>query len=252
MTTDLASEVSPPSTAWCLFVELDGILLDSAPTPRAVRAHGALIDLLRTLHGICGGALAVVTGRPIADVDELLYPLMLPVAGIHGFERRNAQGAYFRAGSMGSGLSGLRDGLLDLARSLHGMLLEDKGCAFALHFRQAPHLEETVRLRMARLMTATAPTFELVEGDRAIEIKPVGGDKTTTVEAFMQEEPFAGRIPVYIGNDSLDVSGLAAARRFRGLGIGVGSSDPAVRRLAGPPEVRDWLLQLCKSAAASV
>ncbi len=132
------------------------------------------------------------------------------------------------------------------------MLLEDKGCAFALHFRQAPHLEETVRLRMARLMTATIPAFELVEGDRAIEIKPVGGDKTTAVEAFMQEEPFAGRIPVYVGNDSLDISGFTAVKRFKGLGIGVGSSDPAGRRLAGPSEVRSWLSQLCKSAAASV
>jgi trehalose 6-phosphate phosphatase len=233
-----------PRAPWCLFLDIDGTLLDIAPTPEAVSVDAALLDLLRRLERACGGAIALVTGRPIAAVDALFDPLQLPVAGVHGFERRNAQGHYFRPAFVGSGLSFLKAEVTALAQSLHGVLLEDKGCAFALHYRQAPDLEAAIRLRLARLMSAAQPAFELLDGDHVLEIKPVEHDKATAIEAFMQEEPFSGRAPVFIGDDTTDLDGFAAMRRFNGLAIAVGSRVPGEERLAGPRDVRAWLENL--------
>jgi trehalose 6-phosphate phosphatase len=234
----------PPQAPWCLFLDIDGTLLDIAPTPDAVNVDTALLNLLRRLERACDGALALITGRPIAAVDSLFAPLQLPVAGVHGFERRNAQGHYFRPGFVGSGLGYLRSEVTALAQSLHGVLLEDKGCAFALHYRQAPNLEETLRLRLARLVAVALPAFELLDGDHVVEIKPVEHDKSTAIEAFMQEEPFAGRTPVFIGDDTTDLDGFAAMKRFDGLAIAVGSRIPGEQRLAGPRDVRAWLESL--------
>lgn len=235
---------APPQAPWCLFLDIDGTLLDIAPTPDAVEVDTALLDLLRRLERASDGAIALITGRPIAAVDVLFDPLLLPVAGVHGFERRNAQGRYFRPGFVGSGLSYLRTEVTALAQSLHGVLLEDKGCAFALHYRQAPNLEETLRLRLARLVSAALPAFELLDGDHVVEVKPVEHDKSTAIEAFMQEEPFCGRMPVFIGDDTTDLDGFAAVKRFNGLAIAVGSRIPGERRLAGPRDVRAWLESL--------
>jgi trehalose 6-phosphate phosphatase len=163
---------------------------------------------------------------------------------VHGFERRNAQGHYFRPGFVGSGLSYLRSEVKALAQSLHGVVLEDKGCAFALHYRQAPNLEETIRLRLARLVSVARPAFELLDGNHVIEIKPVEHDKSTAIEAFMQEDPFAGRTPVFIGDDTTDLDGFAAMKRFDGLAIAVGARIPGERRLACPRDVRAWLESL--------
>ena len=249
--TTLGNEESarpaPPVTPWCLFLDIDGTLLDIAPTPDLVEVDASLLDLLRRLERACDGALALITGRPIAAVDALFAPLLLPVAGVHGFERRNAQGHYFRPAFVGSGLSFLRSEVTALAQSLHGVLLEDKGCAFALHYRQAPNLEESIRLRLARLVSAALPAFELLDGDHVVEIKPVEHDKSTAIEAFMQEEPFIGRSPVFIGDDTTDLDGFAAVKRFNGLAIAVGSRIPGEKRLAGPRHVRAWLEGLLKA-----
>ena len=238
---------APPQAPWCLFLDIDGTLLDIAPTPDAVNVDPALLNLLRRLERACDGAIALITGRPIAAVDALFAPLQLPVAGVHGFERRNAQGHYFRPGFVGAGLSFLRSEVKALAQSLHGVLLEDKGCAFAVHYRQAPNLEETIRLRLARLVSAALPAFELLDGDHVVEIKPIEHDKSTAIEAFMQEEPFTGRTPVFIGDDTTDLDGFAAMKRFNGLAIAVGSRIPGEKRLAGPRDVRAWLESLLVS-----
>jgi trehalose 6-phosphate phosphatase len=231
----------PPQAPWCLFLDIDGTLLDIAPTPDAVKVDVALLNLLRRLGRACNGAIALVTGRSIAAVDALFDPLQLPVAGVHGFERRNAQGRHFRPDFVGAGLSYLRSEVTALAQSLHGVLLEDKGCAFAVHYRQAPNLEETVRLRLARLVSAALPAFELLDGDHVVEIKPAEHDKSSAIEAFMQEKPFTGRTPVFIGDDTTDLDGFAAMKRFNGLAIAVGSRIPGDMRLAGPRDVRAWL-----------
>lgn len=238
---------APPREPWCLFLDIDGTLLEIAATPGAVVVDPSLLALLRRLHRACDGALALVTGRSIADADALFYPLQLPVAGVHGFERRNAQGHYLRPEFVGSGLGFLKSEVKAIAQSLHGVLLEDKGCAFALHYRQAPNLEESIRLRLAKLVCAARPSFELLDGDHVIEIKPVEHDKATAIAAFMQEEPFVGRVPVFIGDDTTDLDGFAAIRHYDGLAIAVGPRIPGERRLAGPRQVRAWLEGLLRT-----
>jgi trehalose 6-phosphate phosphatase len=238
-----------PEGPWCLFLDVDGTLLDIAETPDAVQVDGLLLDLLRRLHRISDGALALITGRTIPTIDSLFAPLHLAVAGVHGFERRNADGRYFRPSFVGPHLHQLRTELTAIATSLHGTLLEDKGCGFAMHYRQAPNLEETIRLRMARLVTTALPTFELLEGNNVIEIKPAEHSKATAIEAFMQEAPFTGRTPIFIGDDATDLDGLAAVKRFGGLAIAVGSR-PGDTRLATPGDVRDWLTTLASGSRA--
>lgn len=251
------SEVSPtagfpgiPAAPWCLFLDIDGTLLDFAPTPEAVQVDSALVDLLRRLDRACEGAMAFVTGRPIVEVDGLFEPLQLPVAGVHGFERRNARGHYFRPGFVGAGLEKLKAGMTSIARSLQGVRFEDKGCTFALHYRQVPNLEETIRLRLARLVFDVHPAFELLEGNLVAEVKPVEHDKSTAIEAFMQEDPFIGRTPVFIGDDITDLDGFAAVRRLNGLAIAVGARIPGEHRLTGPSEVRAWLARLLDAGRA--
>jgi trehalose 6-phosphate phosphatase len=127
---------------------------------------------------------------------------------------------------------------------LHGVLLEDKGCAFALHYRQAPNLEGTLRSRLARLLSVPLPAFELLDGDHVVEIKPVEHDKATAIEAFMREEPFRGRSPVFIGDDTTDLDGFVAMQRFDGLAIAVGPRIRGEMQLEAPRDVRAWLKRL--------
>jgi trehalose 6-phosphate phosphatase len=231
----------------CLFLDVDGTLLDIAPTPDSVRVEPALVDLLRELDRAFEGALALISGRPIVEVDDLFEPLFLSVAGVHGCERRDALGHWYRPTFVGTELEPIRTNLREYLPQFHGTLLEDKGCAVAVHFRQAPHLEEKLRLRLCALLSRTRE-FELVEGNFVLEIKPVAHNKATAIEAFMQEPPFAGRSPVFIGDDKTDLDGFAAVRRFNGQAISVGDRVTADRHLKSPAAVREWLETLLLEA----
>lgn len=234
---------NPQSAAmlrFCLFLDVDGTLLDIAPTPDSVRVDPALVNLLRQLDLVFDGAVALISGRPIVEIDDLFEPLFLSVAGIHGCERRDASGHWYRQAFVPADLEPIRTDLRDFLRQFHGTLLEDKGCVLAVHFRQAPHLEEKLRLRLSNFLTRIRE-YELLEGDHVIEIKPVTHNKATAIEAFMQEAPFAGRSPVYISDDKTDLDGFAAVRRFNGQAISVGDRVAADRKLKSPAAVREWL-----------
>lgn len=234
---------SGPATRCCLFLDIDGTLLEIASSPAGVQVDSELVSLLRCLDIACDGALALVSGRPIVQVDSLFSPLVLPVAGVHGLERRNALGEWFGHRSRFSTMDRLRLQLEQIASGLHGVELEDKELAFALHFRRAPHVEEMMRLQMAALVSAT-PGMELLEGDHVLELKPHGASKGTAVEAFMQEPPFAGRVPVYLGDDITDLDGFAAVKRLNGHTVAVGRRVRGDIMLEGPAEVREWLARL--------
>jgi len=231
------------TTPYCLFLDVDGALLDIAPTPDSVRVDAALVDLLRELDCAFDGALALISGRPIVEVDDLFEPLFLSVAGVHGCERRDASGHWYRPSFASSDLDPVRVELRDLLKQFHGTLLEDKGCALAVHFRQAPYLEEKLKLLLSTCVSRTRE-YELLEGDHVIEIKPAAHSKATAIEAFMQESPFAGRCPVYIGDDKSDLDGFAAVRRFKGRAISVGTRVVADKCLESPTAVREWLESL--------
>lgn len=230
--------------SWALFLDVDGTLVDVAPTPQAVSVDAQLLALIRDLQRASGGAVALISGRSMTDLDALFDPLRLPMAGMHGFERRSAQGVVTRPDIHRAKLDRLRNDLREFAHSLGRGLLEDKEYAFALHFRQAPDLESRIRDGMARISDAASPAFELIEGDCVVEIKAAAANKGAAIEAFMQEAPFAGRTPIFIGNDTTDMDGFAAIRRLNGIAIGVGERVTTDWHLDDPAAVRKWLERL--------
>ncbi len=237
----MTSPPLPAAARCCLFLDIDGTLLDFATTPDGVRVDEPLRALLRQLDRLCDGAVAFVSGRSITDIDELFEPLYLAAAGVHGCERRDADGKWMRPAFRGDGLRDFLDRIRGQLASLDGVLVEDKGCAAALHYRRAPHLEGPLRALLLRFVATLPSNFELFEGDHVFEIKPATYTKATAIEAFMQEAPFAGRFPIFIGDDSTDQDGFAAIRRYKGLAIGVGNRVAADWRLPNPAAVRRWL-----------
>lgn len=236
--------VPRPDGPWCLFLDVDGTLLELADHPRAVALDANLMPLLERLRARAGGALALVSGRTIADLDRLFGRDDFPVAGLHGCERRDFRGAMHIAPVALEQLADLRAALERLATRHPGLLLEDKGAGLALHFLKAPHLEHELRAEVALLAAPLVPVFSLLDGHAVIEVKPTAHTKESAVSIFMGEEPFAGRLPIFIGDDLTDYGGFAAVRRYGGLAIAVGPRVQSEWWLPGPAAVRRWLEQL--------
>ncbi len=234
--------------ALALFLDVDGTLLEIAPTPLSVRVDAGLDELLRALLLGTHGALALVSGRSIAEIDALFVPLALPAAGLHGFERRGASGSYDRRSLPDlPALENARRAMLELASRHPGLLIEDKRFALAIHYRRAPQLEGIVASAMTQIAASVRPEFELQMGKMVAELRPAGATKGVAVGEFMQEHPFRGRYPVYIGDDLTDESAFEWINRVGGLSIavGVGGATAAKERLPDVSAVRGWLAQLC-------
>lgn len=243
-----APPVLPPARI-CLFLDFDGTLVEFADHPGAVRPDPQLVPLLHSLQAALAGAVAIISGRRIEDLDALLQPLRLPAAGLHGLERRDAQGREpMPRPPVTPELRLLRAQLLELAGSHPGLLLEDKLGTLAIHFRHAPQLEDAVDRVLADLIAPLRPRFEIVPGVQVREIKPGDRNKATAVEAFMREEPFAGRLPVYVGDDLTDADGFGAVRRHAGLSVAVGDRLDAQWRLPDPAAVHGWLRAIATAA----
>jgi len=235
-----------PDSPWCLFLDVDGTLLELAATPFAVVVDPLLLELLRHLRRAADGALALVSGRTITDLDRLFGALALPSAGLHGGERRDATGRLEVAEVATAQLAEVRAGLGALAARHTGVMLEDKGAALALHFQGARELEHQLRAEVALLAAPLVPEYTLLDGHAVIEVKPAVHTKDSAVTAFMQEPPFIGRVPIFIGDDQTDYGGFAAVRRFDGLAIAVGPRVKSEWWLPGPRAVHHWLEQLAE------
>lgn len=233
-----------PTGPWCLFLDVDGTLLDLADSPGGVSVDAALLPLLGRLGTVSQGATALISGRTIANIDQLLGDPHLPAAGLHGCERRDAAGRLHVADIAREQLADVRAGLQRLVARHPGLLLEDKGAGLALHFLKARQLEHELRAEVAVLAAPLVPTFALLDGHAVIEVKPAAHTKDSAVSAFMEEVPFRGRRPIFIGDDITDYGGFAAVRRFEGLAIAVGPRVKAEWWLPDPRAVRAWLEQL--------
>jgi trehalose 6-phosphate phosphatase len=233
-----------PTTAWCLFLDVDGTLLELADHPGAVFVDAELRELLARLRAAAHGAVALISGRTIADLDRLFDDPTLALAGMHGCERRDARGALHVAPVAVEQLAEVRAGLQRLTARHPGLMIEDKGAGLALHFQRAPELEHQLRAEVALLAAPLVPKFALLDGHAVIEVKPAAHTKETAVAEFMNEEPFRGRQPIFIGDDQTDYGGFAAVRRFDGLAIAVGPRVQSDWWLPGPAAVRDWLGRL--------
>jgi trehalose 6-phosphate phosphatase len=231
------------------FLDVDGTLLDIAAAPDRVLVPTRVVTVLASLASGAGGAVALVSGRPIDDLDRLLAPLRLPCAGLHGAERRDTAGRLHRHRVNGT-LDPARTVLGAFCRDHPGTLLEDKGAALALHYRGAPDTEEAARLTVRALLAGLTPHFALQEGKYVLEIKPAGANKARAIREFMAEQPFAGRVPVFVGDDVTDEDGFREVNGLGGISVKVGAAarTAAGSALAGVDEVLDWLAGWARSA----
>jgi trehalose 6-phosphate phosphatase len=230
-----------PAGPAALFLDFDGTLVDFAAHPAAIVPDPALTGLLLRLQEFTCGALAIISGRTLAGLDDLIAPLCLPAAGIHGAERRGTDGATERAPLAPSLLDPLREVLGPFAAAHPGVVLEDKGLALAVHCRAVPWQEPVVRSRLRTLLPLFRDRFVCIDGARVIEVRPAGYNRRRAIEAFLHEPAFRGRRPVYLGDHRTDLDGFLAVRSAGGMAIAVGSYLPAASRLPHPAAVRAWL-----------
>ncbi|MCP3655784.1 MULTISPECIES: trehalose-phosphatase [Herbaspirillum] len=225
-----------------LFLDFDGTLVDLAPQPEEIVVPPELITLLQRIQQESDGALAIVSGRPLDQLDFFLAPLRLPAAGVHGAERRTADGRILQQPV--PDVHHLRERLLPLVESHPGLQLELKRGALALHYRHAAHLEQRCVETMMDALRHE-PGFTLLHGKMVVEAKP-HINKGDAVAAFLHEAPFRGRRPVFIGDDVTDEAGFAIAQGevFGGFGIKIGAGpSQALQRLADPAAVLNLLRQ---------
>ncbi|MFC5497061.1 trehalose-phosphatase [Caenimonas terrae] len=231
------SDLLYSSTA--LFLDFDGTLVDIAEQPDEVAVPPGLVQTLGLLNDYLGGALAVISGRPIDQIDDFLRPLRLPAAGVHGAERRSAGGQMSLISAPVLDL--VEQAARKLAAQHAGLLVETKRGSVALHYRQAPELDQACLAAM-RAAVEESPGVTLLQGKMVVEAKPSGATKGNAIEAFLREPPFAGRTPLFVGDDITDEVGFACVQRLGGLGVKVGEgATVAWQRIATPQQLRDQL-----------
>lgn len=242
---NIAITLPEPDRGWALFLDVDGTLIEIAETPDGVTPDARLPDILSEVARALGGAVALVSGRSIATLDRLLHPLRLPAAGLHGLERRSARGMVTRVETPHESLAAAR-ALRDFAVKHEGMLVEDKGPTVALHYRMAPGFERTALAFAEKLAEDLGDRLLVQEGKMVVELRPKGEDKGTAIEAFMEESPFAGRVPVFAGDDVTDEAGFDAVNRLRGYSVRIGPTQPTAARyrIAGVSQLLAWLALL--------
>lgn len=231
-----------PGPGDALFLDLDGTLLEVQATPSAVRVEPSLRQLLAVLGQGLGGALALVSGRAVADLDRLLSPLTLPCAGQHGLEWRGVDGVLHQ--HPGASLpDDTRRALARFAETHPGTLFEAKGASCALHYRQRPELGHAAAALVTQLGSAAGRDWEVLHGKMVVELRPAGVDKGSGIARLRERPPFAGRRPVFAGDDWTDEDGFRAVNHLGGMSIAVAvdRASEARYRLDGVDDVHEWL-----------
>ena len=241
-----ARVIRAPRPPWpsepAVFLDLDGTLIEIARRPDEVTRSARLDALLARLPAAMNHAVAIVSGRTVADLDRLLAPHGLPVAGIHGLERRRADGKVIRAPVALDWMQGARDAMEHFAATYPGLLLENKGASLALHYRSRPELENAVQQFVAELDLPV--TAERLQGRKVMEVKPRQMNKGAAIRAFMSEPPFIGRTPVFAGDDVTDESGFVVVNELGGVSVKVGTGATAASwSLPCVSDVLDWLTE---------
>lgn len=227
------------SSHTALFLDFDGTLVTLANRPDAIHVPSGLSALLVELQDLLGGALALVSGRQVQVLDHFLAPARLAVAGVHGLQRRDAHGR--RVERQVRVHAKVLQTCRVLAQAHAGLLVEDKHAAVAMHYRQAPALEALCHRALCRTLR-DVPDLELLQGKSVLEVKPVGVNKGTAIADFLAEAPFAGRVPVFVGDDATDEHGFAVVQAHDGVAVKVGLGPTcAAFRMDSTREVIAWL-----------
>lgn len=233
--TDFGADTS------ALFLDVDGTLVDIESHPGDVRADRELIALLVDLAARLDGALSLISGRSIAEIDRIFEPAKFPSAGSHGAELR------VRDDDVVVAKAEFPSEILQRARSFAGkdagLLVEKKNAGLALHYRRAPDLEAACRDLVEELMSALGPDFRLIDGKMVLEIAPRNHDKGEAIREMLQHSPFRGRQPVFIGDDVTDEDGFRSVNELGGLSIRVGHESQTAARYAldAVEDVHAWL-----------
>ena len=233
--------LDPSRTA--LFLDVDGTLLEIVDDPASVVADALLIDSLRNAETRLDGALALISGRKIEEIDRIFEPAVFTAAGAHGTEIRMPGSAVERATNAGPSAN-LIDVLRAFANSHRGLLLEIKDSSVALHYRQAPELEGEARRQVAAVLDDDAGDLRLIDGKMVLEIVPRHHDKGAAIRRLMAHPHFAGRQPVFLGDDITDEDGFAVVNELGGTSVHVGNSNGTRAMLLLPDvdAVRRWLV----------
>jgi trehalose 6-phosphate phosphatase len=222
-----------------LYLDFDGTLAAYAPHPDGVAVDEALPALLAGLRERLAGAVALVSGRSLAALDALTGLPRFAAAGLHGFEWRLESGAT-NASAQPAGARAIVAALRERFGADPRLVIEDKGAAVALHYRRAPERGQECVAAMRALVQA--PEFEVITGHAVVEARPRGADKGAALRALSAHAPFAGRQPVFVGDDVTDEDGFAAARELGGYGVRVGpGATVAPYRIDAVGSVYAWL-----------
>jgi trehalose 6-phosphate phosphatase len=240
-----ATSLTPDLRRFAILLDIDGTILDFAPSPQQVAVPAELRQTLTRLDRLTGGALALVSGRPLSDIDLIFAPLKLSAIGGHGAElRARAYGKIvMRAKPLDAALKARLARVSDIGP---GILAEDKGYSLALHYRLAPEKGDAVRAAIETICAEIDHgTVEILPGKLVVEIKPAGINKAEAVRELMGLAPFAKRSPIFIGDDVTDEPVFGVMPQFGGLGFSVGRIAPAANgHFANPQSVRAWLARI--------
>lgn len=234
------------SDRMAIFLDFDGTLVEIAERPDLVKVPSDLLATLQEAHDQLAGALALITGRSVADLDQLVSPLRLPTAGVHGLEYRDNSGIMDPIPPI-SIPDHVRNHLISLAATDTGLILEDKRSCLAMHYRQSPAKESFIRKELEKIFSELGPDFILQDGKMVLEIRPAAATKGTAVRKFMSGSPFAGRLPVFVGDDITDEDAFLAVNEMQGYSIRVGGAcgnSAAPYTLPDVAAVHDWLTSL--------
>ncbi|GBU16027.1 MULTISPECIES: trehalose-phosphatase [Methylobacterium] len=224
----------PDTTA--LFLDFDGTLVEIAPRPDAVRVDPDLVPTLERLRERLGGALAIVTGRPIEVIDDFLAPARFDVAGLHGVALRRG-GVVLGAGAEGH--PALRVKIPELEARLEGLeavLIEDKGASVAVHWRLASERDaERAQAAVEAVAAELAGAYRLQLGKAVGEIVPATATKAAAIRTFLETQPYAGRRPVFLGDDRTDEIAFTSVNNDGGISIRVGAGETVARKRLGDP-----------------
>ena len=242
-----ANGLPTSADGWAFFLDVDGTLIDIAPTPDAAVIPADLPDMLMRLSTRAGGGLALVSGRPIESLDRFFAPARLPSAGIHGAEMRLADGS--ERTPDGVDLDAVKERMADLAARHPGLLVEPKSVSITIHYRARPELGAAIEAEI-RALVAGNSTLAVQAGKMMVEVRPAGADKGTALRRFMATPPFAGRRPLAIGDDLSDEHMFAVAKDMGGLAVRVGTDareTAASAHFDDSRSVRSWLSNLAET-----
>ncbi|HKT20062.1 MAG TPA: trehalose-phosphatase [Stellaceae bacterium] len=226
---------------WALFLDVDGTLVDYVADPSALRIPRALGETLAELSTALTGALAIISGRSIADLDRLFSPLQFPVAGQHGAELRR-DGAIKVLAPPPAALASILAPVLAFAERHPAIRIEHKGLSVAVHYRRTEESRDALHAILTESLAREGNDYELLQSHLAFDIRPRGAHKGFAVEWFMKDAPFAGRVPIFIGDDRTDEDGFAAVLARGGHAIKVGGgASVAPWHLPAPEALWRWL-----------